>query len=122
MLHLTLPPDTLPQSDPTLEAKLFRRGRLCMGWSRASLARTVLVPEQTILDWEGGRKPIPSCVLSWVRMYIRNDLVSDEESRQAPPEISFIEFDERPSSCGPALTLAGQDGSEVPGPIVGPPV
>lgn len=67
-------------SDDLSQSDLFRRGRLAMGWSPAMLARTLLVTESVVLNWEDGLRPIPMPVLEWVAMYAYNpsDVNTDE--------------------------------------------
>ena len=72
--------DTPSLRQAAFECEVFRRGRLGMGWSPSALAETVLVPEQTVLEWEEGSRPIPPQVLSWVAMYSRNPPDTDETS------------------------------------------
>jgi DNA-binding transcriptional regulator YiaG len=54
------------------EADLFRGGRLGMGWSQTALARTLLVEEEMLQEWESGARPIPANILEWVGMYVRS--------------------------------------------------
>jgi hypothetical protein len=71
MSDLVSHPDASTPSEGVQASDLFRRGRLGMGWSPAALARTALVTELTVLEWERGSRPIPWRVLSWVSMYSR---------------------------------------------------
>ena len=73
------------------EVDSFRHGRSNMGWSRAALAKTMLVPEQTISDWETGLAPIPPKALAWVAMYAHQaDTTAVPSSMPANSEIPAI--------------------------------
>ena len=75
MLKLSDPPDPVsPRS-----AALFRQGRLGMGWTVRTLARTLFVSEETVVQWEAGEQPIPPKVLEWVEMYARPTAMKNEE-------------------------------------------
>src|SRR6185437_4525495 len=76
---------TTPASlDPAIaadikEADLFRGGRLGMGWSQTALARTLLVEEEMLQEWESGARPIPAKILEWVGMYFPSYYESSHE-------------------------------------------
>jgi len=61
------------------EADLFRGGRLGMGWSQTALARTLLVEEEMLEEWESGARPIPTKILEWVGMYFPSHYESSHE-------------------------------------------
>ncbi|MDQ2804808.1 MAG: hypothetical protein M3Y41_19830 [Pseudomonadota bacterium] len=67
-------------------ADLFREGRLGMGWSQAALARTVLVQEEMLRDWESGTRPIPARVLAWVAMYAQSCPMTSSQAAKAAAE------------------------------------
>jgi ribosome-binding protein aMBF1 (putative translation factor) len=60
---------TTAGTDITNQADLFRGGRLGMGWSQTALARTILVEEEMLQEWESGVRPIPTEILAWVGIY-----------------------------------------------------
>ncbi len=62
------------------EADLFRGGRLGMGWSQTALARTLLVEEEMLQEWESGAQPIPTKILDWVGMYFGRYCESSHEA------------------------------------------
>lgn len=66
-------------ADITKQADLFRGGRLGMGWSQTDLARTILVQEEILQEWESGIRPIPTEILAWVGMYARSYPESGQE-------------------------------------------
>jgi hypothetical protein len=43
-----------------------------MGWSQTALARTILVEEEMLQEWESGVRPIPTEILAWVGLYARS--------------------------------------------------
>jgi hypothetical protein len=50
-----------------------------MGWSQTALARTILVEEEMLQEWESGVRPIPTEILAWVGLYARSYPGSSQE-------------------------------------------
>jgi ribosome-binding protein aMBF1 (putative translation factor) len=70
---------TTAGTDITNQADLFRGGRFGMGWSQTALARTILVEEEMLQEWESGVRPIPTEILAWVGLYARSYPGSSQE-------------------------------------------
>ncbi len=75
MLKLIVSPDSVSSRS----AARFRQGPHGMGWTVCRLAKTLLVSEETVVQWEAAEQPIPPKVLEWVEMYARSDAADTEE-------------------------------------------